>query len=204
MDHVQAAAAFRQLVAAALERNKATYDVYPIERLPAPGERLENDPERATLSFRATFAPTRLMIEWSCGSAIPLRAYCERPLSWSINHFIGTGHTGRDDILRAAKIQGRGISKHDAAIRQVIRRHYRPLPEDVLQSAVSDYTIGDSVRSFEDWIDELCLEPPRPGRVAEWLRYWRGNFDRWVATEGPLKAFFGEDWSKALELVQGM
>lgn len=203
MDYKEAGVEFSALVKTVLERSKVIYEVYRIEALPEPGRPLDNDPDGGWLQFRATFAPTPLVIEWGCGSGVPLRAYLERPKDWPSHCFIGFGLQTTGDRKKACQAPI-NHNLHDLPIRNAIRRGFKPLPEDVLSSAVLDYAYDEGARSFEDWLDQLQIEPPRTGHVAEWLRYWRRKFDQFTATEKPLKALFGPDWDRAVELTQHM
>lgn len=86
-------------------------------------------------------------------------------------------------------------------IRNTIRRHYLPAAPDVLSNLVGNVEGLTGLHSFEDWVEELCLEPPPTG-IANWLRHWRKTYDHLVTIAPAVRNLFGEQWDEACELAR--
>lgn len=206
------------------------FSVYRIERVdPPPGSSHDDqsNPERAQLHYRASFAPRFLTepsargrsftTDYSVGSAIPLHAYVdwqdqpEPPDKEPLGRFprLSTAGwcsewpmpTSRQVRIAAARKHGPGFTLDEAQIRNVIRRHYLPAAPDVLSALVNDVQGIEGIHSFEDWVDEFGLRP-KTSRFAQWFRYWRAAYDRTVSIAVPVRAFFGDQWERACELVR--
>lgn len=200
---------------------------------PGPPEGGPVHSERAMLHYRAGFSPDPALAvahrtistlgfttDYSVGSAIPLHAYVawqdqpEPPDREPLGRFPRLRATSWCDAvpsivdlacrIRAARKLGPGFTLDEGKIRAVIRRHYLPAAADVLSARVNDVQGLEGIHSFEDWVDELGLEPPKTGRFAPWLRYWRAVYDRTVSIAVPVRAFFGEQWDQATELVRDL
>lgn len=199
------------------------YSAHRIERVdPFLGSHPESLHFRA--SFRASFGPAAgfaslsFATDYSVGSGIPLHAYVDwqsetpppdkEPLG-RFPRLSSRGHcpdwpmgTSRQSRFAAARKQGPGFTKDEVQIRNVIRRHYLPAAPDVLSALVRDVEGLTGIHSFEDWVDELCIEPPPTCRFSPWLRHWRAAYDRLVSIASPVRAFFGEQWDEACELAR--
>lgn len=200
---------------------------------PGPPEGGPVHSERAQLHYRASFSPDPALAvahrpisslgfatDYSVGSAIPLHAYVdwldqpEPPYRDPLRRFprLSTADwcsewpklTSRQIRVRAARKMGPGFTKDEAQIRAVIRRHYLPAAADVLSALVNDVQGIEGIHSFEDWVEEFDLEPPTGNGFARWLRHWRAAYDRTVSIAHPLRAFFGEQWDQATELVRDL
>lgn len=202
------------------------YSVHRIERVdPPPGSSRDDqsNPERAMLHYHAAFvlgASGRISFaaDYGVGSAIPLHAYVdwqgqpEPPDKEPLGRFPRLSTAGwsldmpkpgyRAYRVRAARKIGPGFTIDEAQIRAVIRRHYLPAAADVLSALVNDVQGIEGLHSFEDWVEEFGLEPPNGNGFAQWLRYWRAAYDRTVSIAHPVRAFFGEQWDQATELVR--
>lgn len=200
------------------------FSVHRIERVdPPPGSSHDDQshPERAQLHYRASFAGAcgrSFETDYSVGSAIPLHAYVdwldqpEPPDKEPLGRFPRLSTAGwvvdmprpgdKAFRLAAARKYGPGFTKDELEVRKIIRRHYLPAAPDVLSALVHGVQGIEGIHSFEDWVDEFGLEPPKTSRFAPWLRYWRAAYDRTVSIASPVRAFFGDQWERACELVR--
>lgn len=143
--------------------------------------------ERDTLRF--SFDLGRIRGEWSCGNAVPLRAYLEDP-----GPFRGLGFGGRDFRRKAAGMH-RAVSVDESDARRKIRKAYRPAVSDIVASLLID---DESIEGYDDWLDWA------EGMGADDLRKARADFAT-IQERGPvLRRLLGVRFSELSRLAWEM